>query len=433
MAVTFTDADKDQLVRVFESLDVKPKMDDAESLRQWMSSYLASQGRMRLPSDDSEEKQKPQVVSKTTVLQTPRIVTFSGNKDAKEVSFESWYYEVKTLLREGTFSQREIETATKKSLRGPAADVVRRMGIDANLEDILWKFSCRYGVVERPDTLLTQFYGTEQQADESVAGWACRLEEILDRAAKQEMLIGKSINMMLKSRFWDGLRQPLKSDSREKAERIQDFDELLVAVRKMEAESGTSNAQDKPAQVKSINSNKSKTDDVDNELCLKALLQKMSDRMDGFETTMKSLATSNTQPQVLSERCAASRSQDHDRGYGRGQGQRRNNRGRAGYGNQSRVSNYNSRLQHQNDDRHPPPQPQYGMSEPTNNDRWFNYSSNSWQNRNPSMQDGNQFTDSTQLQNCQKPAVICYRCKLPGHVAYGCRADLGHLNLTESV
>ena len=118
MAVHYSTEEKDQLVTMFESLDSKPK-------KKWMEDYLKSKA-------DPEEQQNqlptagtPSIIQKTNAFQPPRIVTFSGSGDSKDVSFETWKFEVETLLREGTHSKKEIASLARKSLRGQASDVVR--------------------------------------------------------------------------------------------------------------------------------------------------------------------------------------------------------------------------------------------------------------------------------------------------------------------
>ena len=78
----------------------------------------------------------------------------------------------------------------------------------------------------------------------------------------------------------------------------------------------------------------------------------------------------------------------------------------------------------------PNTQNHYGINNGSSTNRgWYNYSTNSWQNRNPTT--GNQHTPNEQ----QRQEIICHRCRQPGHIAIGCRADLDSLplNRQESV
>ena len=102
MRSKFTEDEKEQLVNVFETLDVKPKMDDPDALKLWMGDYLKGQGRLETTSDPGTS-----TVSKaksTHLIQTPIISPLSGIGCAKDISYESWRYEVMTSLREGNKS-----------------------------------------------------------------------------------------------------------------------------------------------------------------------------------------------------------------------------------------------------------------------------------------------------------------------------------------
>lgn len=370
-------------------------MDDPESLKRWMADYMSSNGELDKQSGDDKPKLKPDVIQKTTFLQKPRIVNFSGKNDPKEISFETWRFEVSTCLREGTYSRKEIETAAKKSLRGGASEVVRRMGVDANLDSILSKLSCIYGVVEQPDCLLTQFYGAQQRPVESVADWACRLEDLLDRANQQQPIHGSSIDEMLRNRFWHGLRKELKDAARGKAERITDFDVLLVEVRRIECEDRNDKTNGQLKVISSSVTNQQSDDcNVDP---LKALLAKMDSRLDNLEKSVNQF-TAHKDNRNQQDTAFDNNSAQHGRGRGRG-GYR--SRGHGGYngGHNATSARYNPQELHNN-----------------NNDSWRG---------NTTFPTDNNTSRSHITHN---PVITCFRCGQPGHVAYGCRVDLDHLN-----
>ena len=208
MGSKFTEDEKERLVNVFETLDVKPKMDDPDALKLWMGDYLKGQGRLETTSDPGTS-----TVSKaktTHLIQTPRISPFSGIGSPKDISYESWRYEVMTSLREGNNSRQEVGTAAKKSLRDEASNAVRRLGLDTDIGDVMKKLDGIYGLVEESETLLGQFYSAKQQVGEK----GCRLEDLLDRAYQQEKLHVHSFNDMLHTKFWNGLLPHLKDAAR---------------------------------------------------------------------------------------------------------------------------------------------------------------------------------------------------------------------------
>ena len=143
-----------------------------------------SEGQQRASGVEPQDT-KPKVdnvIHKTVVQSQARIVPFSGSGGPNEVSFEAWKYEVCGLLKDGTHAK----SAAKKSLRGEAANVVRRLGVFADITTVIDKLDGMYGVVEDSESLLSQFYNAKQLPDEKVTSWGCRLEDLLDRANKQE-------------------------------------------------------------------------------------------------------------------------------------------------------------------------------------------------------------------------------------------------------
>jgi len=93
-----------------------------------------------------------------------------------------WKFEVSTLLREVIHPKPSIVEALKLSLRGDAADVVRRFGTYRNVDDIVGTLDGIYSNVEASEIVLSQYYNANQGDRENVAAWGCRLEDLLDRA-----------------------------------------------------------------------------------------------------------------------------------------------------------------------------------------------------------------------------------------------------------
>ena len=396
MAAKFTPAEKDQLVTAFEALDVKPKMDDPESLKKWMSDYL--EGVRRTDGHDPDEESSRYPVQKTHFLHSPRISIFSGDEE-KDSSFEAWKFEVLTLAKEGTSSEKVIATALKKSLRGDAAKVVRRLGLNASIEDILNKFEGIFGTVEDPECLLSAFYSAEQHHNEKVATWGCRLEDLLDRALQDQTVSSKSIDDMLKVKFWSGLQDHIKEGTRHLKDTVRNFDELRVQARKVERERSSSTHKDEPQKLKKSGQIKLMSAD-----CEKSKLEKMEGEMcqlNAKVSELHSLMMSKAPSQQLPESQKMSNA-------GQSRGTWNNNRNYRGRGHYRGGSN---RGQHWNRNQNATTDKQFG----------------SGTNTRPVPQDVVSSQPHTE--------IICHRCKRAGHIAIGCRADLSqlHLNRDESV
>ena len=221
MAISFNDDEKDKLAHVFEELNIKPDTDDPETMKQWMLSYLKQQGKVPNPA--------PEGPKLAQFIQNPRISLFSGNVQNKDhVTFEMWKFEVSTLLKEGIHPKPSIVEALKRSLRGDAADVVRRFGIDRNIDDIVSKLEGIYGNVEASEIVLSQFYNANQGESENVASWGCRLEDLLDRANNKNNIDAGAIDEMLRTKLFSDLRSELRDVSHYKFDTIKSFDKLRI-------------------------------------------------------------------------------------------------------------------------------------------------------------------------------------------------------------
>ena len=373
----YTSEEKDRLIDMFESLDLKPDIADPQSLKTWMANYVKDQGRSG--HDANPETGISSISKNTHVIQMPRLASFSGSTDHKEVSYESWRYEVLNLLSKGTHSPKEIETAVKKSLRGEASDAVRRLGIDADIDMVIFKLDGIYGLVEDADQLFGQFYSAKQKPGEKVSSWGCRIEDLLFRANRQEPLHATSMNDMLRKKFWNGLLPKLREASRSKTEHIKDFNKLMIAVRKIECEQPdievTTLSDSKKGHVKMAKAETRQESESEMEI-LKGVVCQLTTKLDELQVAMHAKGESEVRK--------PSQFQSRDRGT----------RGRGGY--RGRQTHWK--------------QNQWSGGQ---------YQNNVGSSRNV-VQGGTQHQD-----------VICYRCKQVGHIAFGCRVDLSKLPLNE--
>lgn len=230
---------------------------------------------------------KPTEVSSPVSIQVPqqlRLATFSGEEPTPkgEVSYLVWQYEIKCLMREKSHSQNTILHAVRRSLKGIAGRTLLSLGENVTLSQILEKLDGIYGVVYSGEAIMQQFYTESQQANESAAVWACRIEDLLQRAVEKGHVTLSAKNDMLRNKFWTGLKDDrLKNASRHKYDSIKDFGELLKEVRKIEqelsgAEKLKKNVQHQPVTVE----NNAVTDKL-NEIV--ASIEKLVKRVDLME------------------------------------------------------------------------------------------------------------------------------------------------------
>ena len=91
---------------------------------------------------------------------------------------------MKCLLLEKQHKPEALAQAIRRSLRGEASNVLRRLGIGATIPQILEKFESVYGAIDSKENVLAKFYSARQGEKEDVSTWSCRLEGILSIAVE---------------------------------------------------------------------------------------------------------------------------------------------------------------------------------------------------------------------------------------------------------
>lgn len=382
MAKDMSDAEKAELAKVFQELGERPDTKDVNSLKQWMKTYVEKSGGASSKADIKPDI-KPTVAN---IIQDPRISMFSGDT-SKDVTYDIWKYEVNSLLREHSHSLPVINRAIRKSLRGEAARVVVQLGEVVGIDEIIDRLDALYGSVESQELLLAKFYSSQQKEGESVASWACRVEELLSRASKQDEYDRRMNNDMLKAKFWAGLLQPLKDASRYKFDTVNRYSEFLKAVRSIESEvlsPKTDNVEVKvKGQVKMAQA--TSNSEIDE---LKGMVKQLFVKFDEFESSSKSQKQgfdSGSRGRGFSQR-QGSGSRDRGRGINRGSFNRGGSRGRF----------------HDKQDSH------------IDQSRSFHGTSGD------SVDDTEAKRVDTEQKSSYDPPT-CYRCGQIGHVKLGCR------------
>lgn len=111
------------------------------------------------------------------------------------------------------------------------------MGTSASVEAIISRLEGVFGNVATGESVLQEFYTASQKAEETVAAWGLRLEEILQKAVNKGHVKVEDKNDMLRTKFWRSLRSDrLKNATRVHFESITNFEMLRRAVREEEHE-----------------------------------------------------------------------------------------------------------------------------------------------------------------------------------------------------
>ena len=209
-SMEFSAKEIENIVNAFKEMDVKPNVDSPQSFIDWMSEYHDSS----LP------------------LHIPKLSLFSGSG---ATSFQQWHFEVRWLLQDGYPTDRILQ-AIRQSLKGEACRIVMNLGVEATLTDILTRLESVYGLVDRAEALLAEFYSARQKPDEDVSSWSCRLEGIMCKVRQIKDIDSSEKDSMLHNMLWIGLEPSLKNSTRYFFDSIQTFDELRVALRRVEQE-----------------------------------------------------------------------------------------------------------------------------------------------------------------------------------------------------
>lgn len=166
--------------------------------------------------------------------QPARLPSFSGEVGRGETRYEVWKSEVEKLQDDNSNSVQDVDKLVRKSLQGKAARLAKRLGTEATLDELLKKLESRFGPLTEARQLMRDFYGAQQGETEDVASWACRLEDILDRAREAGRVQGKEMDGLLREQFWAGLRSELQEGNEYRFDKITDFDDLEESIREVE-------------------------------------------------------------------------------------------------------------------------------------------------------------------------------------------------------
>jgi len=301
----------------------------------------------------------------------PWLIKFSGQTSE---GYTLWRHQLQSLRKEG-HSSASLADAIRSSLQGKAGDAAARLGTEASVAMLLKKMDSIYGEVDAEEDLLHIFYGSRQTTTESVSEWGCRLEATLDLLKKQGPL-PRSENHMLRTMLWKGLRKDLQDLSGYKYDRIEDFDELRVVLRRIEKQQPPSGNTIREPR-KSTPAKAAQVNDDELHIAIKKLTAEVA--------SLKAAQTSNsTRPHQGTSNLTRMPHSARDGG-------------REGF----QKSNNNN-----------------------GNNMWF-------PRKNPAPLDSHEHPRQRQQSQYQLRSrdelPACYRCGQQGHIAIGCRVRLDHV------
>ena len=155
-------------------------------------------------------------MARKQTLAFPKLNTYLGTETPGkgEVTFEAWRYEVKSLC--ASHEESVVKEAMIRSLRKPAATVLRGLPTNATVREILRCMEQRCDPTVDVHVMLKEFNNMTQGSKESAAAYITRMEAALHRIrTKHPDEIGENrAQVMLKRGCYQGLRDGLKESLR---------------------------------------------------------------------------------------------------------------------------------------------------------------------------------------------------------------------------
>ncbi|CAC5399794.1 unnamed protein product [Mytilus coruscus] len=161
-----------------------------------------------------------------------------------------------------------------------------RLGVEATVDDVIDRMDSIFGSVDVKEVLLAHFYTACQGDDEDVSSWGCRLEDILNKALQRGNIYEQDTDEMLRAKFWKGLRPELRKVSMHKFDRIQEFNQLLIAMREIEEQHRQDSALKEMSSTFSPDQENISSDETTE---LKAMVQKLTAQLQEKETRTSTL------------------------------------------------------------------------------------------------------------------------------------------------
>ncbi len=367
------------LTEAFKALGTWPKVDTPQDLVKWMQSFakITAPQDNTDPSSSSASTPSSHAASSPpsfSLSQAPKIPAFSGEKKG-ETSFEVWKYHVNCLTQNGSISPQTVASTVQQSLRGRAATIAMCLGPEADVKQLIAKLDSIFGSVDQGQSLLGKFYSARQDIGEDIATWACRLEYLLNQATQQTPIPTVNRADMMRNQVWSGSRPELRDLSAHTFDTGGSFEDLLRILRRSEADlqqrgTGSHKKSSAPSMAAVASTDPEMSE-------IKGMLKQLS-------SDVAMLKKQQDKPRY------------EDTGY------------------QQPASSYQAPRPEPVRRPNPRQKPSVHWSDSTETQPTTRYESTGWtQDQRPHRQD-----------DTEEP--ICFRCKQPGHLQYGCRVRLDH-------
>jgi len=178
------------------------------------------------------------VRASSKMTKTPDIPLFSGELPTPkgEVEFDNWIFQLKSLRK--TYTDDAIRNGVVSHVRGIAKTVVRAIGYESDLPEMLRRLEDRLGFRQTDDCLLLEFHQMMQGPHEKIQDYGSKLE--CKFKFLQERFPGRYADVQLKDRFFSGMNDKLRDSMRYLYDNNKcSFGQMLKSAMRAEGESAS--------------------------------------------------------------------------------------------------------------------------------------------------------------------------------------------------
>lgn len=204
----------------------------------------------------------------------PKLSVFYGEDGKGETSWDCFKYEIECISNSQTYSEEQILFGIRRSVKGAAADKIRRLGPGATLRKVLEKLESSYGIVDTQGSIMRRFYTCEQKPNESVEVFSSRIEDLFDKGVELGSCRLSDTHLM-KEVLYAGLGKDLKQMCAHLCDEKKDYDKFKREVRKIELDQEKERTEKKPCKP-AVNMPKQEDETV-------KLLKQLNDRIGRIE------------------------------------------------------------------------------------------------------------------------------------------------------
>ena len=167
------------------------------------------------------------------------ICKFSGTEPVpnNKLTFNQWRIDVRSY--QTSVPDHILLPAVRKSIMRKAQSVVRSLGPNYSVEDVIRCLAREYKGVTSSDIIFKEFYQLKQEQEEKVQIFSIRLRDALTNLTSRfpERVSAKDHDKMLRDRFFYGIKTEMRNSIRHLYDNEKvTFGELLMKARRNEDE-----------------------------------------------------------------------------------------------------------------------------------------------------------------------------------------------------